>query len=259
MRRRPIFFIAFGAVAAGAVALAMIPGSGAVKIADAQAQKPVASIVTPNPDLLRRLDAEVAPPKEPQASVETVAAVEPAATPTPGALAPSSSIEPPAPAGIVDHVGSSAVNLRSGPRGGVIGVVQAGDQVTVVSKSGGWAEVALADGRTGWVYSTYLANGGGDAPANAAPPVNSPAPIGSPAPAPKVAGTTHAVVRGADPSDLVDRTAHIGSELEAYAGPSNSSQSIFTFEPGDEVRIAEVRGNWLRVEADDGTSAWIRR
>jgi len=88
MRRRPIFFIAFGAVAAGAVTLAMIPGSGAVKIADAQAQKPVASIVTPNPDLLRRLDAEVAPPKEPQASVETVAAVEPAATPTPGALAP---------------------------------------------------------------------------------------------------------------------------------------------------------------------------
>ena len=25
------------------------------------------------------------------------------------------------------------------------------------------------------------------------------------------------------------------------------------------VRIAEVRGNWLRVETNDGTSAWIRR
>jgi uncharacterized protein YraI len=255
MRHRPILFVAFGAVAAGAVALAMFPGSGTAKLADVQAPRPVASAVTPNPDLLRRLDAEVAPPAQPAASVETVAAVEPAATP-PTAIAAPSSIEPPAPSGIVDHVGSSAVNLRSGPSSsnGTIGVLQPGDQVTVASKSGGWAQVTLSDGRTGWVYSTYLANGGGNAPANTVSPSTD-----TPAPAPKVASTTRAVIRGADPSDLVDRTAHIGSELEAYARPSDSSQSIFTFEPGDEVRIAEVRGNWLRVETGDGTSAWIRR
>ncbi|HVY51429.1 MAG TPA: SH3 domain-containing protein [Devosia sp.] len=41
--------------------------------------------------------------------------------------------------------------------------------------------------------------------------------------------------------------------------PSDTSPSIFTFTPGDEVRIAEVRGNWLRVETEDGFSAWIRR
>lgn len=252
MRRRPIFLIAFGTVAAGAVALAMIPGSGTARTAEAQGPGPVASIVTPNPDLLRRLDAEVAPPVQPAASVETVAAVQPAVTPP--VPAPSSSIEPPAPAGIVDHVGSSAVNLRSGPSGDVVGVLQPGDQVTVAGKSGGWSQVALSDGRTGWVYSTYLANGGGAAPTVAAPPADS-----TPDPVAKSASITHAVIRGADSSNLVDRTAHIGSELEAYAGPSDGAQSLFTFEPGDEVRIAEVRGNWLRVETDDGTSAWIRR
>jgi hypothetical protein len=97
------------------------------------------------------------------------------------------------------------------------------------------------------MYSSYLS---GNAQAQAA---SDPAPK-------KVASTQQprATVKGGD-GDLRDRMARIGSELPAYDRPGSAARAIFTFSPGERVRIAEVRGNWLRVETNDGTSAWIRR
>jgi SH3-like domain-containing protein len=67
-----------------------------------------------------------------------------------------------------------------------------------------------------------------------------------------------ATIKGGD-GDLEDRTARIASRLTAYSHPGDSADAIMTLSPGTRVRIAEVRGNWLRVETRDGASAWIKR
>lgn len=55
------------------------------------------------------------------------------------------------------RIGSSAVNVRSGPskQSGKIDVLQAGAAVQVAGERGGWLHVVY-DGGDGWVYSTYL-------------------------------------------------------------------------------------------------------
>jgi hypothetical protein len=55
------------------------------------------------------------------------------------------------------RIGTSAVNLRSGPSktAPVLGVLAAGTPVTTSGIDKGWVMVS-ADGRTGWVYKTYL-------------------------------------------------------------------------------------------------------
>ena len=106
--------------------------------------------------------------------------------------------------------------------------------------------VTRADGSTGWVYSAYLSSAGSAAAASDQ--------------SRRIASTDQprAVIHGGD-GDLTDRTARIASRLPAYSRPADGAQSVFTLQPGDEVYIAEVRGNWLRVETADGMSAWIRR
>jgi SH3-like domain-containing protein len=255
MRHRVLAIVAVLALGAGA--LALIPGGARPTAASADADKAsvtLASVSTPNPDLLRRLDAEVSVPPAKPATPEPVqvAAVAPAtATPQPD-LAPSSAPLPD-PNLKPDTIGSSAVNLRAGPSSSSqqISVLQPGEAIQVGEKSGGWVRVTRADGSTGWVYSSYLAS---NASAGAAPSA-------SPSAQPKRIATAtepRAVVHGGA-GDLTDRTARIASRLPAYSRPSDGAESVFTLQPGDEVYISEVRGSWIRVETEDGMSAWIRR
>jgi SH3-like domain-containing protein len=238
-------------LAAGGVGLALIPGQPKPEIATIdQAQSAPSRIGAASPTLLRTLDDELAPPKAvtPVAPVK-VAAIAPSPVTTAADLA-----APAMPATLVsttplgdDRIGPSAVNMRAGPSTSAeaITVLTPDQPVQIAQTSNGWVQVTLADGTTGWVYGSYLAGAAPQAPA-------------------KIAETTpsrpqpRAVIHG-DSSDLEDRMAHIASRLTAYSRPLDSAQSVFTLEPGDEVRIAEVRGDWLRVETDDGMMAWIRR
>lgn len=254
MRHRALAIVSI--VAVGLAALALIPGHTAPKVATAEADGAnvtLASVSTPNPALLRRLDAEVAPPppkaEGPAPAKVAVAAPTPTsalATGTDLASAAAPRVDPTLKPG---SIGSSAVNLRAGPSSSAqqISVLQPGEAIQVGESSGGWVKVTRADGSTGWVYSSYLA---GNAPA-AAPATDQPTRVAS-------EDQPRAVIRGGD-GNLEDRTARIASRLPAYARPSSGAQSVFTLQPGDEVYIAEVRGNWLRVETADGISAWIRR
>ena len=49
-------------------------------------------------------------------------------------------------------------NLRSGTsvENRIIGMLIPGTVVTLLAEEGGWAEVSLADGRTGWILRQYL-------------------------------------------------------------------------------------------------------
>lgn len=251
MRHRALAIVAVAALGIGA--LALIPGSARPTVATAEAQSTevsVASISTPNPELLRRLDNEVAPPpvQAPSPEPVRVAAIAPAPDAASPELAPSSSMLASDPNLKSDSIGASAVNMRSGPTtsSAAISILQPGEAIQVGETSGGWVKVTRADGSTGWVYSTYLASNAGVAATG-----NQPARVAS-------ADTPRAVISGGD-GDLQDRTARIASRLPAYARPSNGAPSVFTLQPGDEVYIAEVRGSWLRVETEDGMTAWIRR
>lgn len=253
IRRSPIAVIA-AALGVGIAALALIPGQqpASATAAGDSAQVALASVSSPNPDLLKRLDAEVAPPpviaptKAAAAEDDSVASVQPVSLTTGVDLAaPTATAAPTGPLKS-DTVGGSAVNLRSGPSSSSsqLSVLQPGEAIQTGQVIGGWVQVTRADGSTGWVYSTYLSSGSAGAPRAQTTQVASAQP--------------RAVIKG-DTGDLEDKTARIASRLPAYARPRDSAESIFTFQPGDQVRIAEVRGDWLRVETDDGISAWIRR
>jgi SH3-like domain-containing protein len=255
MFRRTRFIAVATVLGAGLVALVLIPGDGAsVGKADANdAKVALASVSSPNPDLLARLDAEVAPYVKP--TVEAEAKPVATASVQPVALQPATDVATPAIPDATDPdlrpatIGASAVNMRAGPSSSAqqLAVLQPGEAVQTGQNITGWVKVTRADGSSGWMYSSYLS---GNAQAQAA---SDPAPK-------KVASTQQprATVKGGD-GDLRDRMARIGSELPAYDRPGSAARAIFTFSPGERVRIAEVRGNWLRVETNDGTSAWIRR
>jgi SH3-like domain-containing protein len=255
MFRRTRFIAVATVLGAGLVALVLIPGDGAsVSKADANdAKVALASVSSPNPDLLARLDAEVAPYVKP--TVEAEAKPVATASAQPAALQPATDVATPAIPDATDPdlrpatIGASAVNMRAGPSSSAqqLAVLQPGEAVQTGQSINGWVKVTRADGSSGWMYSSYLS---GNAQAQAA---SDPAPK-------KVASTQQprATVKGGD-GDLRDRMARIGSELPAYDRPGSAARAIFTFSPGERVRIAEVRGNWPRVETNDGTSAWIRR
>ena len=255
MFRRTRFIAVATVLGAGLVALVLIPGDGAsVGKADANdAKVALASVSSPNPDLLARLDAEVAPYVKP--TVEAEAKPVATASVQPVALQPATDVATPAIPDATDPdlrpatIGASAVNMRAGPSSSAqqLAVLQPGEAVQTGQSINSWVKVTRADGSSGWMYSSYLS---GNAQAQAA---SDPAPK-------KVASTQQprATVKGGD-GDLRDRMARIGSELPAYDRPGSAARAIFTFSPGERVRIAEVRGNWLQVETNDGTSAWIRR
>lgn len=185
------------------------------------------------------LSSSVAPDADPVRE-RRVAAISPA--PIVSATAASAEEPAPVPQTVLrtDSI-ATAVNLRSGPSSGTdrLDTLEAGASVSVLSESGGWVEVALADGRSGWVYGSYLTSA-------------DPRPVADPTPA--RAPEARATIQGGDGDELAGRTARIGSRLLAYDAPSG--EAIFTLRPGTRVRILEQRRGWLLVSTPQG-SAWI--
>lgn len=160
-----------------------------------------------------------------------------------------------------DSIGRSAVNMRAGPSTATatIGVLQPGAAVQTGESDGGWVEVTLTDGTTGWVYSRYLASTA--ATVAAADAEEAPAAKPSkPNKAAKPSKTAKAVVKGNDNDrDLEGRTARIDAALVARSKPSGNASGVFRTSPGERVRILDVRGNWLRIITADGSTGWIER
>ena len=259
MRRHSGLFVAATAIGVGLIALTLLPGTGEQRTEAEEGITAVASSVAPNPELLRRLDFEVSPPPVKTEPVK-VAAVQPTSTMPSAASLPTPATTPLPTTPPNARFVLKAVNMRSGPStsNGTISVLQAGLAVQTGQSSGGWVQVTLSNGTTGWVYGTYLTDGA--SPASTAASLSTSNKVADdPAPE-RIASIAkpRAVIHG-DASDLEDRTARIASNLTAFSRPLDSAPSIFTLEPGDRVRIAEVRGDWLKVQTPDGITGWIRR
>jgi len=242
MRYRTRLIAIAAAIAVGVGALTLIPGGTVPPSAEAK-DDPVTPLVAAINEMTMS-----APPKSvdvPAATSKSIPAVTQEAS-----LRSTAEQEHPAvdPSLRHDAIGPSAVNLRDGPSASAnkISVLQPGDIIGVGENSGTWVKVTLPDGTTGWISSRYLAS----APQSVAPQRTANV---------ETHGPARAVISGGGYGDLEGRTAVIGSRLIAYSGPSDSADGLFTLRPGTRVRIAQVSGNWVRIETANGISAWIRR
>ena len=248
---RVTFIVAGCAAALGAMLL--IPGEQQVAVADATIASTVSSQET-----IAAIDAmlgggQPAPPEPtngiPPAQatdddLQAAAFAPPPPTDLEGAPLVDPDLRP-------DAIGTSAVNLRAGPSTATatVTVLQPGQAVQTGETDGGWIEVTLPDGTTGWVYARYLAS--------AAPTVATDSSKPSPAAGP-AANSRKAVISGkGSDGNLEGRTARIDAPLVARSKPSGSASGVFRTSPGERVRILDVRGNWLRIVTADGSSGWI--
>jgi len=118
-----------------------------------------------------------------------------------------------------DTVGRSAVTLRAGPSSSTRKLVMLppGEVVRIGQASGGWVQVVLTDGSTGWVYSSFLSS----YTANRA--------ILPKPKRPKKAAVQTSHVAKQDPTSLDGKTMGFPSLLSTFRRPGASTRSIFTF------------------------------
>lgn len=112
---------------------------------------PAAATATPAPTL----------PTVPQPEKTVVEQAAPTAIPTSAPIQVIPVTAPTqAPAAMIAEVTAGGLNVRVGPgmNHHIMGKLAAGDQVVVEGRSlnGEWVAVRLADGREGWVYSSFL-------------------------------------------------------------------------------------------------------
>lgn len=181
------------------------------------------SIAPPGPKPMVGLPPQ---PTDTQPSVETAALEQPATAP---AASPTA-----APTDVA-VVTSSGVNVRADANkdAAKLFVLPPGAQVNVAESVNGWVHVSAPEG-SGWVYKSYLV-GQGDAASSveaAAPKPKSPA------------------------SPLVGRTLQFSNGAAVLTSPSG--EHVYDLDPGERVRIAEISGNWGRIETTDGESGWVR-
>ncbi len=156
-----------------------------------------------------------------------------------------------------DTIGRSAVNLRAGPSTSTapITVLQPGQAVQTGESDGGWVEVTLPDGTTGWVYSRYLASSAATLAASSDTSADQTSRATK-----SDSEAAKAVIKGKGKNGKLEgRTARIDAALVARSKPNGSASRVFRTSPGERVKILDVRGNWLRILTADGSSGWIER
>ncbi len=111
------------------------------------------------------------------------------------------------------------VNVRTGPstKYGVIGVLEAGEQVKLIGYSGKWSQV-IYRGQVAYVFSKYL---GKNAPSS--PSVPTP------------------------PAQGYGTTLYTTTNLNFRKGPGTKYALIGTLKPGTPVTFIEKSGNWSKV------------
>ena len=124
------------------------------------AEEPVETAASVKAEAERKL-AEVSKPEpvaepEPVAKPESAAEPEPVAEPEPEAKPEPAKAE--AATGDARTIAGAGVNVRSGPgkSNGKLFALAGGEKVTVGENQRGWLKITDDQGRTGWIYKSYL-------------------------------------------------------------------------------------------------------
>ena len=155
--------IAIGsALLLGLGALTLIPADPAARVTAVDIPSVTSAETVATIDAMLGAGAAAAAPV-PEPEIESgIRPAAPEASIQPAALATEISEPPPVidPSLRADAIGSKAVNLRTGPSTdtATITVLQPGQPVHAGTAEGGWVQVTLDDGSTGWVYARYLAS-----------------------------------------------------------------------------------------------------
>jgi len=147
------------------------------------------------------------------------------ATPAP---AQGGSGQPAAPSSQTVEVTASVLNVRSGPgtNYAITSQVKRGTRLTVLKQQGGWLQVRLSNGRTGWVSGQYVRSVSA-----------TPAPGSSTTPSAKTAIVT-------------------ASRLNVRSGPGTQYAVIGSLPNGTRVTVLEQRSGWWRVQAGS-LKGWV--
>jgi SH3-like domain-containing protein len=167
-------------------------------------------------------------------------ALAPEADVSPGDLtspAPMSGLRP-------GRIGPDAVNVRAGASKSAhkLGVLEAGAPVMIGRNEGGWVEVQF-EGGSGWVYSSYLVQGG---------EVEVTVDYGA------TSRASITVRGGSEDRAASGRLVEAGSSMVARDEPRSGAERSFRIRKGERLRIIDRDGEWARVTTASGDTGWVR-
>jgi N-acetylmuramoyl-L-alanine amidase len=136
-------------------------------------------------------------------------------------------------AGTAARIDSSYVNIRSGPGTGYDVIAQgvSGSVLPILGSSGGWYNVSLSSGGSGWIAGWLVTI------------VSSPAQTPSRSITENAAASRNAVVTG--------------SSVNVRGGPGTTNSVINQVAQGDSLPVLEQSGDWYRVKLQNGSTGWV--
>lgn len=128
----------------------------------------------------------------------------------------------------------SAVNVRSGPGNGysIKKVASYGTKVKLLNKSGGWCNVELPSGTTGWIYQKYI----------------------------NFSGNTDTDNDNNTSNGFTSCNGKVTckSNLNVRSGPSTGYSIKAKLTHGQVVKLTDKSNGWYKVSLTNGTTGWVK-
>jgi cell wall-associated NlpC family hydrolase len=158
----------------------------------------------------------------------------PAPTPAP--------VSAPAADGSTGHIRGDYVYFRSGPSTSyaIYEGLDDGTPLTITGRSGDWIAVTI-NGRSGYVYSSYVVSDSGTLPADTGNAEPEPAPVSTPAPAPASTAVQGYIT---------------GNDVRFRSGPSTRDDILGEYNYGTVLTITGSSGEWKAVTIN-GQSGYV--
>jgi len=173
-------------------------------------------------------------------------------------------------------VDTDVLNVRREPAldAAVISRLYQGQYVRLLEMIPDWWRVQLADGTEGWVFAQYVRQstappGTGETtdPGTVTEPGTTPDPGTTPEPTVPVYAEPPAAPPGtvpdvaiAPPREPVAQpglVVQVKEETGIFAGPNSEARRMDTVRPGEQLRLLEAGGGWVRVSSPRGSWGWV--
>jgi uncharacterized protein YgiM (DUF1202 family) len=182
---------------------------------------------------------------------ETVAALIPSPPATEAMETPAETKDPSNPMVVIQMREGATLNVRANPspQGEVMGYLENGDMMPLVSESGDWYQIEIEEGLSGWVSKKYSTirkvTSKASLPVAEDDMTSELAPLESDQQQPSGA--------------MVLVTVGEGSTLNVRSLPSPSGAVVDMLFGGDKLPLVKEEGEWYQVQFEDETTGWISK